>query len=111
MNPTYDEILKAKSLQGNEIKKTPLIYSSTFSDLTNSEVYLKAEFRQKTGSFKIRGAYYKIKLLSEEEKKTWCCCCICRKSCTRSSISIIFRKYFMYNYNAKKCITCKSSSN
>ncbi|RZD38990.1 MAG: threonine ammonia-lyase [Thaumarchaeota archaeon] len=69
MNPTYDEILKAKSLQGNEIKKTPLIYSSTFSDLTNSEVYLKAEFRQKTGSFKIRGAYYKIKSLSEEEKK------------------------------------------
>ena len=69
MNPTYDEILKANSLRGNEIKKTPLIYSSTFSDLTNSEIYLKAEFRQKTGSFKIRGAYYKIKLLSEEEKK------------------------------------------
>ncbi len=69
MNPTYDEILKANSLRGNKIKKTPLIYSSTFSDLTNSEIYLKAEFRQKTGSFKIRGAYYKIKLLSEEEKK------------------------------------------
>jgi len=69
MNPTYDEIVKANSLRGNEIKKTPLIYSSTFSNLTNSEIYLKAEFRQKTGSFKIRGAYYKIKLLSEEEKK------------------------------------------
>ena len=69
MNPTYDEIVKANSLRGDEIKKTPLIHSPTFSDLTNSEVYLKAEFRQKTGSFKIRGAYYKIKLLSEEEKK------------------------------------------
>ena len=69
MNPTYDEIVKANSLRGDEIKKTPLIYSSTFSDLTNSEVYLKAEFTQKTGSFKIRGAYYKIKSLSEEEKK------------------------------------------
>ncbi len=69
MNPTYDEIVKANSLRGDEIKKTPLIYSSTFSDLTNSEVYLKAEFRQKTGSFKIRGAYYKIKSLSEEDKK------------------------------------------
>jgi len=69
MNPTYDEIVKANSLRGNEIKKTPLIYSPTFSDLTNSEIYLKAEFRQKTGSFKIRGAYYKIKLLSEGEKK------------------------------------------
>jgi len=69
MNPSYDEILKANSMRGNEIKKTPLIHSPTFSDLTGSEVYLKAEFRQRTGSFKIRGAYYKIKSLSDEEKK------------------------------------------
>ena len=69
MNPTFDEILKANQTRGNEIKKTPLIHSPTFSDLTESEVYLKAEFRQKTGSFKIRGAYYKIKSLSNEEKK------------------------------------------
>ena len=69
MNPTYDEILKANALRGNVIRKTPLVHSPTFSDLTNSEIYLKEEFRQKTGSFKIRGAYYKIKSLSEEEKK------------------------------------------
>ena len=69
MNPTYDEILAANALRGNEIKKTPLIHSSIFSDLTGSDVYLKAEFRQKTGSFKIRGAYFKIKSLSDEEKK------------------------------------------
>jgi len=69
MNPSYDEILKANSMRGNEIKKTPLIHSPTFSELTGSEVYLKAEFRQITGSFKIRGAYYKIKSLSDEEKK------------------------------------------
>jgi len=56
-------------MRGNEIKKTPLIHSPTFSKLTDSEVYLKAEFRQRTGSFKIRGAYYKIKSLSDEEKK------------------------------------------
>jgi len=68
MNPTYDEILKANSLRGNEIKKTPLIHSSTFSDLTNSEIYLKAEFRQKTGSFKIRGAYYKINYYPKKKK-------------------------------------------
>lgn len=69
MNPSYDEIQKANSMRGDEIKKTPLIHSPTFSDITGSEVYLKAEFRQKTGSFKIRGAYYKIKSLSDEEKK------------------------------------------
>lgn len=69
MNPSYDEIVKANSLRGNEIRKTPLIHSSTFSGLTDSDVFLKAEFRQKTGSFKIRGAYYKIQSLSDEEKK------------------------------------------
>lgn len=69
MNPSYDEILKANSTRGNEITKTPLIHSPIFSNLTDSEVYLKAEFRQRTGSFKIRGAYYKIKSLSDEEKK------------------------------------------
>ncbi|WP_299293952.1 threonine ammonia-lyase [Nitrosopumilus sp.] len=69
MNPTYEEIEKANSMRGNEIKKTPLIHSPTFSKLTESDVFLKAEFRQKTGSFKIRGAYYKIKSLSEQEKK------------------------------------------
>ena len=69
MNPTYDEVVKANSLRGEEIKKTPLIHSPTFSDLSGSDVYLKAEFRQKTGSFKIRGAYYKIKSLSDDEKK------------------------------------------
>jgi len=69
MNPSYEEIVKANSMRGEEIKKTPLIHSPTFSDLTGSEIYLKAEFRQKTGSFKIRGAYYKIKTLSDEEKK------------------------------------------
>ena len=69
MNPTYDEILKANSMRGEEIKKTPLIPSPTFSKITGSEIHLKAEFRQRTGSFKIRGAYYKIKILSDEEKK------------------------------------------
>ena len=69
MNPTYDEVIKANEMRGDEIKKTPLIHSPIFSELTKSDVYLKAEFRQKTGSFKIRGAYYKIKSLSENEKK------------------------------------------
>lgn len=69
MKPTYGEILKANASRGNEIKKTPLIHSPTFSRLTGSDIYLKTEFRQKTGSFKIRGAYFKIKSLSDAEKK------------------------------------------
>ena len=68
MNPTYDDILQAESMRDDHIKKTPLIHSPTFSRLAASDVYLKAEFRQKTGSFKIRGAYFKIRSLSEKEK-------------------------------------------
>jgi len=69
MNPTYDEIKNAQSLQGTEIKKTPLLHSKMLCQLTGSDLYLKSEFQQKTGSFKIRGAYYKIKTLSDDEKK------------------------------------------
>lgn len=69
MNPTFEEIEKAKAMQGKEIRKTPLLHSPYFSQLIGSEIYLKSEFQQKTGSFKIRGAYYKIKSLTKEEKK------------------------------------------
>lgn len=69
MKPTYEDVLKAESLRGKEIRKTPLVHSPTFSQLIGSEVYLKMEHQQKTGAFKIRGAYYKIKSLSEDEKK------------------------------------------
>ncbi len=69
MNPTFEEIEKAKSVQGEEIRKAPLLHSPFFSKLFGSDVYLKSEFQQKTGSFKIRGAYYKIKSLTAEEKK------------------------------------------
>ena len=42
------------------ILRSPMIYSDTFSKLTGKEVFLKLENLQKTGSFKIRGAYYKL---------------------------------------------------
>ncbi|ABK77476.1 threonine dehydratase [Cenarchaeum symbiosum A] len=56
-------------MRGAEVRKTPLVYSPTFSRMTGSEVYLKLEHRQKTGSFKIRGAHYKIMTLPDNEKK------------------------------------------
>ena len=68
MTVTYDDIVNAQIAHGDVIRKTPLVFSDTFSQLTNSMVYLKNEFEQKTGSFKIRGAYYKIKNLTEDEK-------------------------------------------
>jgi len=69
MSVTYDDIVSAQQKQGDVIRKTSLTFSDTFTQLTGSTVYLKNEFEQKTGSFKLRGAYYKIKTLSEEERK------------------------------------------
>jgi threonine dehydratase len=69
MNPTYDDILKANSTKNEKIRKTSLTYSPTFSKLSGSKVYLKSEYQQKTGAFKIRGAYYKIQTLTDEEKQ------------------------------------------
>ena len=68
MSVTYDNIVNAQNAQGDVIRKTSLTFSDTFSELTGSAVYLKNEFEQKTGSFKLRGAYYKIKTLSNEER-------------------------------------------
>lgn len=48
--------------------RTPLDYSTTFSGLTGNNVYLKLENMQKTGSFKIRGAFNKLSGLSGEER-------------------------------------------
>ena len=47
---------------------TSLIYSDYFSEMTGGKVYLKPENRQRTGAYKVRGAYYKISTLSDEER-------------------------------------------
>jgi threonine dehydratase len=49
----------AEVLQGRVIR-TPLVYSPTFSHLSGAEVFLKLENLQETGSFKLRGATYKL---------------------------------------------------
>ena len=48
------------------IRKTDVIYAPKLR--TDAEIYLKTENLQVTGSFKVRGAYYKMSRLSEEEK-------------------------------------------
>lgn len=50
----------------NVIHTIPLGSSCTFSAMTGAEVYLKYENQQKTGSFKVRGAFNKIMKLHEE---------------------------------------------
>ena len=47
---------------------TELIYSDYFSTQCGNKVYLKPENMQRTGAYKVRGAYYRISKLSDEER-------------------------------------------
>ena len=62
---TLDKIYSARFALNSVLRHTDLIKTSLREDC---EVYLKPECLQVTGSFKVRGAYYKISQLSEEEK-------------------------------------------
>jgi threonine dehydratase len=50
------------------ITRTPTMPSRTLSEILGSQVYLKLENLQRTGSFKIRGATFRLSRLSEEER-------------------------------------------
>lgn len=49
------------------IHRTPLLYSSSLSKISGAEVFLKLENLQKTGSFKVRGAFNKILKTKQED--------------------------------------------
>ncbi|MBQ4078212.1 threonine ammonia-lyase [bacterium] len=63
---TLDKIRDAKNVLKSIIRETDMIYAQNIMD--NSNIYLKTENLQVTGSFKVRGASYKIANLPEEEK-------------------------------------------
>jgi threonine dehydratase len=68
--PSIEDIQHAKDLLiKSNIKKTPLQKSKTFSEITGSNIFMKIESLQKTGTFKVRGALYKINKLSQEKIK------------------------------------------
>lgn len=63
---TLDKIYHAKYVLKEVIRDTDMIYAPHINE--ESQIYLKTENLQITGSFKVRGAYYKMSQLSEEEK-------------------------------------------
>lgn len=63
---TLDRVYSAKRVLSKVVRKTDMILAPNISK--NTQVYLKTENLQVTGSFKIRGSYFKISQLSEEEK-------------------------------------------
>ena len=67
MTVTIEDIELAKRRLAGIIGPTPLIPSATLSRMLEAEVLVKPENLQKTGSFKIRGAYNRIASLSPEQ--------------------------------------------
>lgn len=63
---TLDKIYHASYVLKNVIRQTDMIHAPKICPDAN--IYLKTENLQITGSFKVRGAYYKISQLSDEEK-------------------------------------------
>ncbi|MDE7111603.1 MAG: threonine ammonia-lyase [Muribaculaceae bacterium] len=60
------EVFKASRVLKGVARRTPIMFASRINP--EAKVHLKCENLQNTGSFKLRGAYYKISQLSEEEK-------------------------------------------
>ncbi|MEM0155646.1 MAG: threonine ammonia-lyase [Thermoplasmataceae archaeon] len=69
VQPTMDDFIAAQDELKGKINRTPLYHSTWFSKTYNSDIFFKMENFQKTGSFKARGAIFRVSKLSAEERK------------------------------------------
>lgn len=65
---SLEKFQEASQVVSQITHETNLVYSEYYSVLSGNEIYFKPENLQYTGSYKLRGAYYKISTLTEEEK-------------------------------------------
>ncbi len=72
--PLDTKDLELKQSLESVVKKTDLVFSKRLTEQTGNNIYFKPENLQTTGSFKIRGSFYKIsRLLKEKEVKGLIC--------------------------------------
>ncbi|EAJ5697505.1 threonine ammonia-lyase [Campylobacter lari] len=64
-----NKIYQAKQKIADFVLKTPFVHSSFLSEFLETDVFLKCENLQKTGAYKIRGAYNTIANLTKEQKQ------------------------------------------
>jgi threonine dehydratase len=69
MTITAIDVLKARKVQQGVVTRTPLTRSKALSKISGAEVHLKWENLQKTGAYKLRGAVYRMSLLSPDERR------------------------------------------
>ncbi|MEL0257184.1 MAG: pyridoxal-phosphate dependent enzyme, partial [Pontimonas sp.] len=66
--PTLEDFEDAKRVLEGVAQTTPMEYSRYLEEVLGVPVYLKCENLQRTGAYKIRGAYYCISKLTDEQK-------------------------------------------
>jgi len=69
LDKVYRLAVEADRVLEGVVHRTPTTYSHTFSSMCGVNVYLKLENLQKTGAFKLRGAYFKIYSFIEEARR------------------------------------------
>ncbi len=67
--PNVTDVWRAQEAIRAHVYHTPLLHSRTLSAMSGAEVHLKAENLQRAGSFKIRGATYKLSRLTPAERE------------------------------------------
>lgn len=67
--PTLEAFEAAREIVGQIAIETPVLHSNYLSEVLGSTVELKAENLQRTGAYKLRGAYNRMSKLSKEERK------------------------------------------
>ncbi|MEQ8249282.1 MAG: threonine/serine dehydratase [Alphaproteobacteria bacterium] len=72
--PTYEDILDAAARLRGIAVRTPLLEAALLNDRAGARVLVKAEMLQKTGSFKLRGAWNRIGRLTASQKKVGVLC-------------------------------------
>ena len=65
---TLDAFEEATEIVQKVTSETKLVYSEYFSSKYGNKIYFKPENMQYTGAYKLRGAYYKMSLLSDEDR-------------------------------------------
>lgn len=67
--PTFDDVQAAAQRLAGIARRTPLLSGTPLDELTGGRVLLKLESLQRTGSFKIRGAYNRLVQLNDAERR------------------------------------------
>jgi threonine dehydratase len=65
---TSDDVVAARETLRDVIAPTPVLYSRVLSEMMGGPVHLKAENLQRTGSFKVRGAFTRIARMTDAER-------------------------------------------